>query len=134
MNNLAQPQNATFAQKGKQKDDAPLQGNNSEKVLIDKNELLFRLTAARNTALGTQSHNPQEVCEVFDAIIALVESFNAEAEQQKRGIWAKDSESGKMQCSFCKYEPLSLTHDNEHTYTALSLFCPHCGAEMDGGK
>lgn len=78
----AQPQNATFAQERTHKDDAPLQGSNSEKLLIDKNELLFRLTAARNTALGTQSHNPQEVIDVFDAIIDLVESFDGEAGQK----------------------------------------------------
>lgn len=131
MNNLAQPQNATFAQDGTHKDDTPLQGNNSEKLLIDKNELLFRLTTARSTALGTQSHNPQEVIEVFNAIIDLIESFDTEAGQQKRGKWLKweqmfhttaihPNQKLGVFCSVCKKYA-----DNDFDY------CPNCGAKMD---
>lgn len=103
-----------------------------QKVLIDKNDLLFRLTAARNTALGTQSHNPQEVCEVFDAIIDLIESFDVEAGQQKLGMWMRDSKSAPLHCSVCLENPLSITDNDGDVFTILPHFCPHCGAKMDG--
>lgn len=51
---------------------------------IDKSELLFRLTAARNVVLGTQHHDPQEVCAIFDAVIDFVQSMETREEGRSK--------------------------------------------------
>ena len=52
---------------------------------IDKSELLFRLAAARNVALGTQHHDPQEVCAIFDTVIDFVQSMETRKEGRSKG-------------------------------------------------
>lgn len=112
----AQSQDATFAQKSNKKDVALFRGDDGKEFITDKKEwinkanLLFILTAARNTALGTQHHDPKEVCEIFDAIIDLIDSLDAEAEQQ-------EIKSGKARKCICCQERITTetygfcTHD-----------------------
>lgn len=73
---------------------------------IDKSELLFRLTAARNVALGTQHHDPQEVCAIFDAVIDFVQSMETREEGRPKG-------SGKREKKCSHDEKLSAENKKQ---------------------
>ncbi len=89
-----------------------------KKEWINKANLLFILTAARNTALGTQHHDPKEVCEIFDAIIDLIHSLDTEAEQQV-------IQSGKARkCICCQEHITAETYD--FCTRGISVSIPLC--------
>lgn len=116
--------NATFAQKSNQKDITLLRGDDGTEFIRDKKEwinkanLLFILTAARNTALGTQHHDPKEVCEIFDAIIDLIHSLDTEAEQQV-------IQSGKVRKCICCQEHITAETFDFCTH-GISVSIPLC--------
>jgi hypothetical protein len=61
-----------------------------------------------------------------DAIEAL------QAQMPKRGVWVfkKDGDSGHHECSVCKGRELYT----EYGHGVLTGFCPHCGADLCGGR
>lgn len=67
----------------------------------------------------------------------IADAPNADVQPVKYGRWVKNKENGYYECSICKatkpYDGID-EGDPEKVAYWVSLFCPHCGAKMDGVK
>ena len=67
---------------------------------------------------------------IADALIANGATIRPKAK------WRYDENADEPKCSICGrralYSPITLGHGAEACVICLSVFCPHCGAEMDG--
>lgn len=113
----------------------------NEKRLIDANALFSEMERRFCVNCNYFDGKCRE-CQYAEAADMLVDAPTVDAMEVIHGRW-EDMWGGKYanpryRCSVCKEKALYKQEQDElltwHDVQALTLYCPNCGAKMDGGN